>query len=286
MVGDIYVVLMVLVAAPVAYAVKFLDAKGTVTAAVMGLVVGFSIGPGFLALLILFLVVNSLFTRLGYVRKALNRAAEPKGGTRSWTNVVSNGLVSTVFAGLHLAFNSPLFYAGFLAALATSSADTTSTEIGLLSRAKPRMVTTMRSVEPGVSGGVTGLGVAGAVIGAFTVAFAGYLLLLLQTTLGHSELSAFVLPDQLRQPYTSIPLLYIVAITAAGVCGSLYDSLIGATLQAKYVCKVCGARVETGVHCDAPTNLDKGIRALDNDGVNISASVLGAITGLVLFVII
>src|SRR5207249_751801 len=66
-------------------------------------------------------------------------------------------------------------------------------------------------------------------------------------------------------------------LAAAGVAGMLADSLLGATLQAKYECPACDARFESGnTVCHEPVRLARGWRWLDNDGVNLAATLVGA----------
>src|SRR5438093_956936 len=66
-------------------------------------------------------------------------------------------------------------------------------------------------------------------------------------------------------------------IAAAGVAGMLSDSLLGATVQAKYECPACDARFERGSSvCHEPVRLTRGWRWLDNDGVNLAATLVGA----------
>jgi uncharacterized membrane protein len=56
--------------------------------------------------------------------------------------------------------------------------------------------------------------------------------------------------------------------------------LLGASLQAGYWCPVCQRATEhTPVHgCGSPTQLQRGLAWLDNDGVNLVATLVGAAT--------
>jgi uncharacterized membrane protein len=57
----------------------------------------------------------------------------------------------------------------------------------------------------------------------------------------------------------------------------LVDSLLGATLQGKYECPACDARFERGnTVCHEPVRLVRGWRWLDNDTVNLAATLTGA----------
>lgn len=271
--------LMVGVSAPVAYKVRFLDGLGTLTACILGLAVGFTMGPVFLGVLIIFLTVNSLFTKMGYVKKALLGAAEPKGGARTWRSVVANGLSATIFAVISVLFHRQILIVGFMSAIAAASADTASTEVGLLSGSKPRLITNLSGVEPGVSGGVTPLGLVGGVIGAISIGIIG--LYVVHAIYGLPWLR----PLTSRDPFipTSGITRYALAISAGGFCGGVLDSVLGATLQAKYVCRVCYKNTERAEHCGAKSKLVGGIEHLDNDTVNVLATFLGAVIGVLLF---
>lgn len=271
--------IMVVLSAPIAYKVRFLDGSGTLAASLLGLCVGYTLGPVFLGVLIIFLAVNGLLTRMGYFRKALLGAAEPKGGARTWRSVVANGLSATVFAVLSTFLLRELFLVGFMGAVATASADTASTEVGLLSRSKPKLITNFSRVEPGLSGGVTPLGFLGGLVGAASIGVVG--IYVVHALYGFQPLRVFGLGD----PFTGGSLArYASATTLGGFCGSIFDSLLGATLQAKYVCTVCSKTTEKARHCGVRAKLVKGLRLLDNDAVNVVATALGALTSVTLFV--
>jgi len=69
-------------------------------------------------------------------------------------------------------------------------------------------------------------------------------------------------------------------LVGAGVAGTLADSLLGATVQGLYECPGCRARSERrDTVCHAPVRLVRGRRWLDNDGVNLAATLVGAAVG-------
>jgi uncharacterized protein (TIGR00297 family) len=93
-----------------------------------------------------------------------------------------------------------------LAALAEAAADTVSSEIGQVLGGRPRMITTLRTVEPGRDGAVSVAGTLAGVVAAAIVAGAG--------------------SWALRGDWKLFELS-----CAGGVFGLFFDSLLGATLE-------------------------------------------------------
>jgi uncharacterized membrane protein len=74
--------------------------------------------------------------------------------------------------------------------------------------------------------------------------------------------------------------LGVWVVGAAGIVGMLVDSLAGATLQACYVCSGCSAVTERPGHCHGTVEIVRGVRWLDNDGVNLVGSLTGALAAV------
>lgn len=174
----------------------------------------------------------------------------PGGGRRRAAQVGANGGIAA--AAALLAPLDPRFRLAFVGALAAAAADTWSTEIGARSRRTPRLITTGRPVAAGTSGGVTWLGTAGGAGGAVLVAVAA-------AALG------------LVPPAAAAPA------ALAGIAAGAADSLLGATVQARYRCPACGGTGESARHaCGARARLVSGWRWMTNDTVNLAATVVGA----------
>jgi uncharacterized membrane protein len=138
-------------------------------------------------------------------------------------------------------------------AIAAAAADTWATEIGAFSPLPPRLVTSWRRVTRGTSGGITALGTLGGVAGATLIAV----------------LVVSLSPRGVAPGFATL--------VSAGFAGMLADSLLGATLQGKYECPACDARFERGnTVCHEPVQLTTGWRWLDNDAVNLAATLVGA----------
>ena len=269
----LYVALAYLAAGVVAYLgyrAHALTRSGTVAACLVGGTIFGLGGLGWAALLVLFFVASSAlsFVKASDPRKA--RAAEvfEKGGRRDAMQVFANGGVGTLLA-LLVPFASPellpVLSSGYVGAMAAATADTWATEIGVLSRSQPRLITTGRPVPVGTSGGVTLLGSAASLAGALFIGIATALL------------AALDLP-WLSVAGNGASLLLAAAI--GGVSGSLVDSLLGATVQAACYCPMCAKPTESRVHrCGTQARLVGGHPAVTNDVVNLLATLTGALVG-------
>lgn len=148
---------------------KSLDLLGTITMIVMGIVIIFSAGLNWLILLIIFLVLSLLATKFA---KPYKRSINEYEGQRTAKNVISNGLLAflmAAFGGYYLPF-----VGGFIGAVATATADTLASEIGVLQ--KPRLLTTFEEVPAGTDGAVSILGTSAAILGAGIIGLSSYFL--------------------------------------------------------------------------------------------------------------
>jgi len=116
----------------------------------------------------------------------------------------------------------------FTSNYAAVAADTFSSELGILSATKPRLITApWRIVPPGTNGGVTVTGLGAGLLGAFILSVTSTLLLPFCKDWELAEKTA-----------------YTLALTAAGFSGTLLDSLLGALFQASVVDVHSGKVVE------------------------------------------
>jgi uncharacterized protein (TIGR00297 family) len=159
-----------------------------------------------------------LATRMGRARKERIGIAEDRHG-RTAAQVSANlglaMLTSAPFAQSLLTdpgwFTRATFapmplFAVPLACLAEAAADTVSSEIGQVFGGRPRLITTLRSVEPGRDGAISVAGTLAGTVAACIVA----------------ALGAWAVRGDLVVFWVS---------TASGVFGLLFDSLLGATFE-------------------------------------------------------
>ncbi|THU48742.1 hypothetical protein C4D60_Mb06t02230 [Musa balbisiana] len=222
-------------------------------------------GYRFAALLLVFFSTSSKVTRLGEAKKRATDADFKEGGQRNWIQVLSNSIIATImvviFARITQGHDKCLdskestvitaLLGGIVGHYACCNGDTWSSELGMLSSAQPRLITTFKKVRKGTNGGVTVHGLLAAVAAGFVIGVA-FVLVGLVTT----ECSADIAKRQ----------LFVVPIAAAaGLFGSLIDSFLGATLQFSGYCTVRKKVVGN----EGPTVVKiSGASILDNNAVN------------------
>ncbi|KAF8463072.1 integral membrane protein DUF92-domain-containing protein [Kalaharituber pfeilii] len=166
------------------------------------------------------------------------------GGGRGAIQVLANSGVATVLCFVDLALRKgwvevwggelgiigDVISMGIIANYAATTADTLASELGILSRTKPRLVTNpFRECLPGTNGGVSALGLGVGAAGAGVI--------------GLVSLCWFT-PDRDGAGVASSAVSSIAGIAALGTIGSLVDSLLGATLQQTVVDTRTGKVVE------------------------------------------
>jgi len=237
-----------------------LSASGLVGALITGTLIFGLGGWEWGTLLIAFFVSSSAFSFYRAREKEALAEKFAKGHRRDLGQALANGGLAALLAVLSQLWPHPLWFVACAGAMAAVNADTWATELGVLSPHSPRLLTTGQRVEVGTSGGVTWRGVAASFGGALLIGLFGGLGLLI-----------------LRQGWASAATVLLAAVVG-GTAGSLFDSLLGATIQAIYWCDTCEKETERRMHrCGTLTRRLRGWRWLGNDLVNLVASMVGAL---------
>ncbi|MHA1905504.1 MAG: DUF92 domain-containing protein [Candidatus Thorarchaeota archaeon] len=262
----------------VAYKAHFVDVSGLISAFVVGFTVWYTGGVAAFSILLFFFLGAGLATKYKYKAKAKKNLAQEGKGKRSWRNVLGSGIIPMFFSvGIYIAgilttdpFYPFAMFGGFIGAVATTSADTLASEIGVFSSKKPRLITNLRRKVPrGTIGAVSLLGegvaiLAGAIIGGLALIF------------------AFLTPGWIPIYNTGqLIMIFPLAVLTAFI-GCNLDSLIGAIAQNRFVCEICGAIVDKEFHCEYETKYVGGFRQFTNTHVNLGSSGMGATLGIVL----
>jgi uncharacterized protein (TIGR00297 family) len=253
----------ILVAAA-AYRLHSLSLSGALAAVVVGAVIFGLGGWPWAVLLLTFFISSSGLTRAFKKRKSGLSEKFSKGGQRDAGQVLGNGGLATAFAALHAFYpNATWIWVAFAASLAAVNADTWATELGVLNPSAPRLITNLKKVvEKGTSGGISPIGTLASLTGSALVGL----------------LAALIYP-------TPAPVKTALIVTLAGLAGSLFDSFLGATVQAIYHCPTCDKETERyPLHtCGTQTVQIRGWAWLDNDWVNFACGMLGVVFAVILF---
>lgn len=227
---------------------------GAIAASIIGTCI-FSAGSlGLTTALIWFFVSSSLLGRFRKSRKASMGYAKP--GARDAWQVLANGSVAAALACTasifpHIA--AQLKYAS-LGAISSAAADTWATEVGSAFGASTYLLTTLKRVPSGRSGGVSLPGSIAAAIGAILTSAIGFGLGGMDKTSTYS-------------------VAVWIALPVCAILGCIIDSVLGATLQAQFQ-TADGAIVENEI--DGLT-LVQGVRFVTNDVVNFPSVAASAL---------
>lgn len=221
--------------------------------------------------LIFFFLSSSFFSHFRSREKARTAVDKfSKGSQRDAAQVAANGGVATLLAlgygvtPAHAETVRDVLRSAYIGALATATADTWATELGILSAEQPRLITTGKPVVRGTSGGVTFFGTGISALGAFALG------------------SFFWLLEGYQRKFAMLPLIALVS----GTLGSIADSTLGATFQAMYYCPTCQAETEQRVHhCGTKTTPLRGRPWFNNDVVNLLATLIGSLVGVVVHLV-
>uniref|UniRef100_A0A7N0ZU61 Transmembrane protein 19 n=1 Tax=Kalanchoe fedtschenkoi TaxID=63787 RepID=A0A7N0ZU61_KALFE len=223
------------------------------------------------AMLLVFFYTSSKLTKVGQERKRLVDADFKEGGQRNWIQVLSNSGIATILVvalwaltgGRGLCLDSEksalitMLIGAIIGHYSCCNGDTWSSELGVLSNAQPRLITNFKPVRRGTNGGVTKDGLlaaaaAGSVIGLTFYVFG-------------------VLSNECTNVATLKQSLVIPLASLTGLCGSVIDSLLGATLQFSGFCSVRNKVVSK----PGPTvKRISGLSVLDNNAVNFTSILL------------
>ncbi|XP_042560877.1 transmembrane protein 19 [Clupea harengus] len=252
---------------------RSLDYTGALGAMVVGFILTVA-NWSFLFALFAFFVSSSKLTRWkGNLKKQLDPEYK-EGGQRNWVQVLCNGGVPTELALLYMIevgpgempvdfgkqYSASWLCLSLLGALCCSAGDTWASEVGpILSKTKPRLITTWREVPTGTNGGVTPVGLLASLLGGVAVGGAFFI-------------SQILFVNDLHLAVPQWPLILYGGL--AGLLGSGLDSLLGAKLQYSGYDESIGKVVN---YESKTTRRICGKAILDNNAVNLFSSLLIAL---------
>ncbi|QDS74156.1 hypothetical protein FKW77_001526 [Venturia effusa] len=252
-----------------AYSRNSLTPSGIVVATITAIIHAIHPWSGPFTLLVVFFLAGTTVTKVKHEVKAHlthSSSGSPGGeGPRSYIQVLANSGVASVLILLHAwslykdngkfddhcfrrgawPRTSDVLVAGIVANYAAVAADTFSSELGILAKSKPRLITApWRVVPPGTNGGVTATGLNAGLLGSFILSATATVLL------PFCSESTYGLTGTLGRGIDTVGwslksrINFLLAMTAIGTAGSLLDSLLGALFQASVVDTRTGKIIE------------------------------------------
>ncbi len=238
------ILLLILIILGLAYKINALSISGFIGAFIMGVIITLIGSSTYLCIIAVFFLFSSL---LGIILKNLS-SYKTTDLARNIIQVYANGGVALLICIFDYLHPNPINKFLFFSSIAAAMSDTWGTEFGKLSKKRPISIVSHLPVTQGSSGGITRIGTIGSLLGSCIIGFFTWLLV----------------------PTKSI-ILY--GIILCGFLSSIFDSIMGATIQAKY-------EEKTGEIIESYRNnaiLISGISWVNNDMVNLITTLLAPI---------
>ena len=181
----------------------------------------------------------------------LGRLFDKNGDKKPYRDIYQvfcNGGLSLGLCILNQNYASDYIYYIYLATIASCMADSWATEIGNNFRGVTYNIMNFNSIEKGVSGGVSLYGTLGSILGASIIGIIGFIF--------------------------NTPFIICITIIVSGVIGCIVDSILGATIQTRYL-SIDNSKIteSKGERCYYYT----GIKFFNNNIINIMCTASGGI---------
>lgn len=261
-----YLALIMLVFSLVSFRTRQLTASGALVAFFVGFGITYFLGFGALTSMLLFFLSAGVLSKFAKLRSKHDaQSIQKKGSRRDGMQVFANGGMALVAAVLYGLSPSIVALVMFGSSVAEAASDTFAGEIGILSKGNPISIITGRRMRPGLSGAVSPLGSVAGLLGSLFIAL--------------YWMSNFF-------PLESKSFAYASVVAVSGFFGCLMDSVLGATVQAHYYDEESDALTEHPTSKGKKLPLERGIRWIDNDLVNLMSNVIATLLGASLVLVI
>ena len=249
-IGFSFMIILIAIVLFYFYKRKHLSLDGFLSSSLMaGLILGFG-GLEYVLPIAIFFILSTLLSKIKF-----NHLQKSENG-RNVNQVFANGGVGLMLCVFNHFYQTELIYFMFLASIAAANSDTWATEIGKLSRKRPKDIISGRSLSLGESGGITFIGLLGAISGSLIIAIIGYLL--------------------------NMNTSNLIIVFISGFLGSLFDSILGSTLQSRFIL-MDGKTIKEEKEQDS--YLFSGLLSINNNSVNFLCTLSGPIFFILLYLI-
>ena len=194
------------------FRVPLMTKGGWISAGVLGSILWGCLSWQGWSSVVIYLLLGSLVTKIGYKFKNEKGIAEKRGGKRGPENVWGSAATGLFFAIMvKLNFTNLVFYKiGFAASFAAKLADTFGSEIGKRFGRNTYLITSFRKVERGTEGGISLEGTAASALGALFMSLIMFILNIISTK------------------------YQFLIVVISGFLATISESFIGAKFQDKY----------------------------------------------------
>lgn len=249
-------VLISAVIAIIAYNKKSLNRSGMIAAIILGSSIFILGGIIPFILMLIFFISSSIISKIGKIKKRNLDKIHEKGDARDFIQVIANGGIALICVLLFQITKDVKFLVASAVSFASANSDTWASELGVLSKGKTISIITGKSIEKGISGGVSLLGTASAFLGA--------------TVIGVSYTISYIF----AWGYDNNIIKILLLIVLLGFLGSIVDSVLGVTIQGNYIDEASGNVTEKRINGARRNCLISGYRFINNDMVNILSNLI------------
>lgn len=214
-----------------------------------------------IALLGMYFAVFLVELLLGKKREHITKEIYGKSSTRGVYQVLANGAAGCICILFYHFTQVNAWMIAYYASIFEVLADSIASDVGVLSKKPPRDICTWKVIPHGISGGVSILGIL-------------------------ASASACVMSGVMIGLCVRMKAADILIIIVTPFLGMLVDSVIGSSMQVKFVCEVCGISTEQNMHCGKSTKQTGGWMRMSNGAVNCICTIFAAILGYTLGVLV
>lgn len=223
--------------------------------------------------LLLFFVIGSLATK--FVKKIAGKtqAEFEKGGEqRDAIQAIAKAGLASILSLFYLHSHHEFWLFVITGLMSAAIVDTLATEVGIAFKGTPRSVfRPWKLAKRGDAGVISIYGTIGGLFFGSVLTVSVYLVSLV---------------DPVYHNFASSNSMLIILPLIGGLIGMITDSMIGATIQRRNKCIICGEVVEANTHHEQTTMHCRGIYWFNNDLTNISGTLAGGLSTLLLVLLI
>lgn len=213
----------------------------------------------YISLMLVFLVIIIIEKILHKKTDIIFANINKEHGVRNCRQLLANCLLAVILINIYGFTQNNIYIILFFVAISETISDSVASNVGVLSKKNPVDICTFKTIQQGISGGVSLIGT----ISSFIVCI-----------------------------YASILYLYIyefniyiaLVILTSSFFGVILDSVLGSKLQIQYRCVVCNKITEQEYHCEKNTLFYKGYKFFDNTTINFLCNLSSVVMAYLILV--